>query len=122
MTARASASGLATAESFGVLGPQIHPEPGPAWVRTERPAGGVQCTVKEHALDPLVIVEVLDMAQVRHRRADVRVQVRRAMGRHIQAGACRQRRRGQEAGDEGSGVAVTVVQMPAVNTPQFSPS
>ena len=42
--------------------------------------------------------EVLDVAQVRHRHGDGRVQGRRAVGRHVAVVRCRQRRAAQEAG------------------------
>jgi len=46
-----------------------------------------------------MVVEVLDVPQVRHRRTEVGVEVGRAVSRHVQAGTGREGRRGEEAGD-----------------------
>jgi hypothetical protein len=48
-------------------------------VRRHDPAGRVQGAVEEHPLDPLVVVKVLDVPQVRYRGAHPRVQVGRAV-------------------------------------------
>ena len=92
-------SGLFAAEAFGLRFTQLHPEPRAARVGTEHPAGRVHGTVEEHPLDPLMIMEVLDVPQVRHRHTDMSVQVRRTVRRDVQAGAGGGGRRGEEAGD-----------------------
>src|SRR5438034_6708983 len=87
------------AERLGIRRAQLHPQPGTARVGAEHPAARVHHAVEEHALDALMVVEILDVAQVRDRHTNVRVQVRRTVRRDVQAGAGGEGRRGEEAGD-----------------------
>jgi hypothetical protein len=47
---------------------------GQVTVGCQHPAVGVEGAVEEHPLDPLVVVEVLDVPQVGHRDTNPRVQ------------------------------------------------
>jgi len=53
-------------EAFGVRVSQGHPVSRPVRVRVHRAALRVEGAVEEHAFDPLVVVEVLDVPQVRY--------------------------------------------------------
>ena len=70
-----------------------------AWVGTQGAADGVERSVEEHPLDPLMVVEVLNVPQVRHRRPDMRVQVESAVPGDLQVVCCRQRRAADELGN-----------------------
>jgi hypothetical protein len=48
------------------------------------PPERVEGAVEQHGLDPLVVVEPLQVAQVRCRGRDVRVQVRAAVAGHLE--------------------------------------
>jgi hypothetical protein len=71
----------------------------PARVGAHRAAARDKGAVEQHLLDPLVIVEILHVPQVRHCGRDVRVQVRRAMPGDLQAVRCRQPGAAEELGD-----------------------
>src|SRR6202000_1892132 len=63
----------------GVGGPKLQAQPGPVRRRADDPAGGVEGAVKEHRFDPDVVVEPLQVPEVRDGRGGVGVQVRRAV-------------------------------------------
>jgi hypothetical protein len=73
----------------------------PALVRVGRqdPAVGVQGAVEQHALDPLVVVEVFDVPQVGHRHARPRVQVGGAVPGDLEVMPRRQGTGAQKLGD-----------------------
>ena len=67
--------------------------------RTHSAARRVQHSVEEQPLDPLMVVEVLHVPQVRHRHPDVRMQVGRAVPGDLQVACRRQGRAADELGD-----------------------
>jgi hypothetical protein len=70
-----------------------------AWlvrVGCQVPAIGVQGAFEEHPLDPLVVVEILDVPQVGHGDADACVQVGCAVPGDLEVVRCRQGRPAQE--------------------------
>ncbi len=68
-------------------------------VGAHRTVRRVERSVEEQPLDPLVVVEVLGVAQVWHRRPDVSVQVGCAVSGDLQVVRCRQGRAAHELGD-----------------------
>jgi hypothetical protein len=83
----------------------------------------------QHQFDPLVVVEVLQVPQVRHRGGHVRVQVRRAVPRDLQVVSCGERGAAEELGDpaapghvelQASSPAATRTACPAVYPPLAS--
>ena len=75
------------------------PRPGPPGIGHQHAALRVEGAVEEHALDPLVVMEVLQVAQVRHGHGDLRVQVRRAVPGHLDVVRGGQRGAAEELGD-----------------------
>jgi hypothetical protein len=69
---------------LGVLALELNSQARPAQVGTELPAAGHRCTVEKHVLDPIVIVEVLEMANVQQRTNDSYVKSRCAVRRQRQ--------------------------------------
>jgi len=70
-----------------------------AGIGGQDPAQRVEGSVEEQPLDALMVMKVLDMPQVLGSRADVRVQVRGAMGGNLQAVPGGQGGAAQEPGD-----------------------
>ena len=83
-------------------------------VGTQGATRRVECSVEEQPLDPLVVVEILHVPQVRHRRPDVRVQVGSALPGDLQVVCRRQRRAADELGDT---AAPGHVELKAVDRP-----
>ena len=48
-------------------------------VRPKGPALGIERTVEQHGFDAVMVVEILDVAHMRHAEPDVGVQIRGAM-------------------------------------------
>ena len=74
----------ALAVFLGVRFLEGHAEPRPVRGRGQDPAVGVQGAVEEHPFDPLMVVEVLDVAQAGHGHAGMCVQIRRAVRGNLQ--------------------------------------
>ena len=80
----------ALAVAFGIAFPQRQAQAWLVRVGGQDPARRVQGAVEEHPLDPLVVMEVLDVPQVRHRYAHPRMQVGRTVPGDLQVVRCRQ--------------------------------
>ena len=80
--------------SGGVLALEFQAQPGREQVGPQRARrSGVERAVEEHVLDPVVVVEVFQVAEVRQGAGRVGVQRRGAVGRKRQASAPRRGRR-----------------------------
>src|SRR5690242_9442994 len=77
-------TGSALSVGFRVGFPQRQPVARAARIGAHDAAVRVEGAVEQHPLDPLVVVEVLQVPQVRQGRAHVRVQVRRAVPGDLQ--------------------------------------
>src|SRR6266536_1711286 len=98
--------------SLGIRCPKFHAKTGPVLVGSQHSAARIERAFEEHPLDPLMVVEVLHVTEIRDRGRYLRVQVRRAVRRHLSAVRSCQRGSAQEFGDP---AAPGQVQLQAVN-------
>ncbi len=104
---------------LGVGLAQDKPDSGRGRVGADGPTGWVECAIEEHRLEPDVVVEPFQVAQVGRGRADVGVQMRPAVAGDFQAVRCGVR--GDDAGDaDAAGMAARAV--PAAATPMIAAS